>query len=102
MSWPGSVEARIRTDYNGADREAAAALLPREDELPLRPPYEQVLLAILTLARGDLGSLRHYADSARSDWRDVLLWAARPPDPDEPRTYEDLRRRLDLPPETGR
>jgi hypothetical protein len=89
----------MNADYSGADRDAAAALLPREDELPLQPPYERVLLAILTLARGDLGRLRHYADSARSDWRDVLYWTENPPDPDEPKTYEELLRRLGLPPD---
>jgi len=72
--------------------------LPREEELPLSPPYEGVLLAILSLAAGDLGLLRHFADRARSDWRDVLLWS-RPDDPDKPKTYEELRRRLGLPPD---
>jgi hypothetical protein len=75
MSLPGSVDTRLNADYSGADRQAAAALLPREDELPLNPPYERVLLAILTLARGELDTLRQCADSARSDWRDVLYWA---------------------------
>lgn len=93
------MEARIGTDYSGDDRQAAAALLPREDELPLTPPYEAVLLAILALAQGDLDLLSHYADSARTDWRDVLVWSAKPPDPDAPKTYEELRQRLGLPPE---
>lgn len=98
---PSSVQARIHADYTSADRQTATALLPHEDELPLTPPYESVLLAILTLAQGDLDALRHYADSARSDWRDVLYWSSTPPDPDGPKTYEELRQRLGLPPESG-
>jgi hypothetical protein len=99
MSLPSSVDARINADYSGADKDAAAALLPRVDELPLNPPYERVLLAILTLAQGNLDTLRHYADIARSDWRDVLYWTEHPPDPDEPKTYEELLQRLGFPPD---
>jgi hypothetical protein len=74
VSWPDAVRDTLAADF-GPRPDAAAALLPRRDELPLSPPYEQVLLAVLILAEGDLGRLGHYAARARSDWRDVLVWA---------------------------
>jgi hypothetical protein len=39
---------------------------------------ERVQLAILKLSEGDPDKLRHYADVAKSDFRDVLAWAEYP------------------------
>ena len=50
------------------------ALLPGIDELPLNPPYERVLQAIVRLAEGDIDQLHYYAGEAGKDWRDVLYW----------------------------
>lgn len=49
-------------------------LLPSEDELPLHPPIDRVWRAIVRLSAGDIDLLRHYADGAKKDWRDVLYW----------------------------
>jgi hypothetical protein len=80
--WPPAVRDRLAADF-GPRQQAAAALLPRRDDLPLQPPYEHVLRAVLILAEGDLGLLGHYAAQARSDWRDVLVWAFTSPDADQ-------------------
>jgi hypothetical protein len=60
---------------------------------------DRVLLAVLALSEGDLERLQHYADAAEADYRDVLYWAETPRQPDEPRSYDELRERLKLPPE---
>jgi hypothetical protein len=62
----------------------------------------RVLAAVIALAEGDLGRLRHFSEAAQSDFRDVLYWAEGPPMQDEPKSYEELRRRLRLPPESSR
>ncbi|TDB78211.1 hypothetical protein [Micromonospora sp. KC721] len=72
---PDSIEQRLAA----SSREYAASarhLLPSRDELPLTPPYERVLHAILDLAKGDWRLVRHYSQVAREDWRDVLYWAS--------------------------
>jgi hypothetical protein len=56
VSWPEAVRDRLAAGF-GPRGEAPAALLPRRDKLPPRPPYEHVLLAVLMLAEGDLGLL---------------------------------------------
>jgi len=72
---PASVEQRLAaTDQEYA--WSARDLLPLPEELPLTPPYERVLHAILDLAKGDWRLVHHYSEAAREDWRDVLLWAS--------------------------
>ena len=44
---------------------------------------ERVQRAILMLAKGDLGKLRHFTDAAKKDYRDVLMWAEYPPTPEQ-------------------
>lgn len=69
--FPASVEQRLAAlpaDYAASARQ----LLPAGDDLPLSPPYERVLHAILDRAGGDWRRLRDLADLARTDWRDVL------------------------------
>jgi hypothetical protein len=58
-----------------------------------------VLLAVLQLADRDLTRLDHYARAAYADFRDVIFWAFTPREPDEPTTYDELRRRIGLPPD---
>jgi hypothetical protein len=66
----------------------------------LNPSQEdRVLRAVLTLSEGDLERLRYYAEVAETDYRDVLYWAETPRQPEAPRSYEELRERLNLPPE---
>jgi hypothetical protein len=72
----------------GADAdEALAALLTIGDQPGDREPG-RVRRAVLTLSRGDLARLRHFVDRVHQDYRDVLMWAEYPDDPDshaEPR-----------------
>lgn len=60
---------------------------------------DRVLRAVLILSEGDFERLRHYSEVAETDYRDVLYWAETPRQSDEPRTYEEVRDRLKLPPE---
>ncbi len=71
--------------------QARGILNPSQDD--------RVLRAVLTLSEGDLDRLRHYAEVADTDPRDVLYWAETPRQSDEPRTCEEVRDRLKLPPE---
>jgi hypothetical protein len=61
---------------------------------------DQVLQAVLNLSPGDLRRLRHFSDVAAIDSRDVLIWAEAPRQAGEPASYDELRERLNLPPET--
>jgi hypothetical protein len=54
---------------------------------------------VLKLSEGDLGRLHHFRDAALRDSRDVLYWAEASRDPSEPQTWEELRERLQLPPD---
>jgi hypothetical protein len=57
----------------------------------------RVQLAVLALSEGSLERLRHFVEVAQVDYRDVLYWADNPPRDDEPKSWEELRRRLNLP-----
>lgn len=58
-------------------REEAAALVRRvcseHDRIEAR-----ARLAVLKLSDGDLGRLADYVAEARTDWRNVLMWAESP------------------------
>jgi len=71
---PEAVKSEIVAGFGPDSIAGVAALLPEIDELPLNPPYERVLRAIVRLAEGDVDQLRYYAGEARKDWRDVLYW----------------------------
>jgi hypothetical protein len=71
------------------DADRARAILQPDQTDP-------VLLAVIALSRGDLERLESFSEAAAADWRDVLCWAENPPE-DEPRSYDELRRRLGLP-----
>lgn len=72
---PDSIEERLAA-ASSEYAVSARHLLPLREELPLTPPYERVLHAILDLAKGDWRLVRHYSQVAREDWRDVLMWAS--------------------------
>jgi hypothetical protein len=59
----------------------------------------RIIVAVLKLSEGDLDRLRHFVDVANADSRDVIYWAEYPRDPGEPKSYVELRERLNLPPE---
>ena len=79
--------------FPGAAAGAARKVLdPLQDD--------RVLQAVLKLSLGDLGRLQHFSDIAAVDIRDVLTWAESPSREEEPASYDELRERLNLPPET--
>jgi hypothetical protein len=83
----------------GSEADDAMAVLMAYGEEPQDREPDWVRRAILTLATGDLSRLRHFAERAHQDYRDVLMWAESPRDPDEPQTYAELLERLGLPPD---
>lgn len=99
MAWSAAVAARLAADYPGSEKEAGEALLRSLGDRQPQANDERVLLAVLQLADCDLVRLAHYAAAARADFRDVIFWASTPREGDEPATYDELRRRLGLPPD---
>ena len=94
MTWPMPIGGRLAAEYP-TDAEAARDLVMQS--LGGREPVDadqRLVFAVLDLAHGDLSLLGHYAVRAREDFRDVLFWAETQPEPDEPRTYEELLARL--------
>src|SRR5665213_658108 len=97
MTLSEAIAARIAADFPGNEHQAREILLRSLEGHAPSPNDEQTLLAVLQLADGDLARLAHYASAASVDFRDVIYWAFTPPDPNDPKTYEELRRRLGLP-----
>jgi hypothetical protein len=86
------VEAQLVEAFPGdVVGQARGMLNPSQDD--------RVLRAVLTLSEGDLDRLRHNAEVADTDPRDVLYWSETSRQSDEPHTYEEVRDRLNLPPE---
>jgi hypothetical protein len=94
---PESAEFELRRVFAEPLWASARERLPALEDLPAEAPFERVLRAVVRLADGSLEALSHYASSAREDWRDVLYWAEHPRDDSDPKSYEELRRRLGLP-----
>ena len=97
MSRPGQVEAAVHGTFPEAAWNEALAILPTPTQFPSEVAVDRILLAVVSLASGDLDALKHYSERALADWRDVLYWYEHPRDPGEPTSWEDLRRRLGLP-----
>jgi hypothetical protein len=96
---PAAVLHEVAARFSPSDVDRVTAALPPAHALAEGAPYERVLLAVVELASGNVAQVAHYADAARRDWRDVLYWAEHAPDEHEPRSYEELRNMLRLPPE---
>jgi hypothetical protein len=92
MRYSPEVEALLERLFPAPVTDQARRLLS-----PIRD--DRLLHAILGMSDGDLERLQHFREVAEAEPRDVLLWAESPRDADEPRTYEDLRERLNLPAE---
>jgi hypothetical protein len=90
------LRSAIELMFSVAEAETVALLLPSQGELPPTCEFDRVLLSILRLSEGDVERLRHFADVARRDWRDVVLWAETPRHEGEPTSWPELRRRLGL------
>ena len=79
------VERKVNDTFAAPDRRAAIDLLINEcgRNLPFKndaiPKHlEQIRLAVLKLANGNLEQLRRHIQTAKSDWRDVILFAESP------------------------
>jgi hypothetical protein len=68
------IEIRVAADFTPEQRNETLSILELLDE-ELGGGNYRVLRCVLFLARGDLARLVHFADRARSDWRDVIYWA---------------------------
>lgn len=91
--------ARVAEGLFGAEATRAMAVLSTYGHAPHHREPERVRHAILALSEGDFERLRHFLEQADKDYRDVLFWGEYPRDPHEPKTYEQLRRELGLPPD---
>lgn len=100
--WHLAPAVTLPTDIEQLVRENFPADAVDEARSILRPQMgSRVLMAVVLLSKGDLTKLRHFSDAAAKDFRDVLYWAEYPPGDDEPKSYEEMRERLHLPPEKG-
>jgi hypothetical protein len=84
--------AAVAQQFPSNDAATVIALLGDLDS-------ERVQRSILQLAEGDIDRFLHFASRAQQDSRDVIMWADEPRGDDEPKSYEELRARLGLPPD---
>jgi hypothetical protein len=96
MSLSEPVENELRITFAGPLHTAAREHLPTSSDLPSEAPLDRVQIAVIRLAGGDIDALAHYSGRAKGDWRDVLYWADHPREENEPKSDEELRRRLGL------
>ena len=80
----------------GGQADEVLALLALYGSGEDRDGVTRVQRAVIALSGSDIELVRHYVDAAQQDFRDVLFWAEHPPERDEPRTFDELRRRLGL------
>lgn len=81
-------EERIALLFVPADQEMVRAILRDEcgNNLPLYPnsneqELERIRFAVLKLSAGSVDQLQEAVRAAKTDWRDVLLWAGFANDP---------------------
>jgi hypothetical protein len=91
------VQAAVRRSFPEPVWQEAFDTLPSPGQFRSEVAVDRVLLAVVALASGDLEALKHYSGRALADWRDVLYWHEHPREPDEPTSWEELRKRLGLP-----
>lgn len=93
-----ALEAEVRSTF-GSESDEVLVLLNTYGSQSTHREVDRVRRAILTLSRGEVERVRHNVEVAQRDYRDVLCWAEYPPDPAEPKSYQELRERLNLPPD---
>src|SRR4051812_40148304 len=93
-----SLKPAVEADFPGEGDAALAELMSYRDGAE-DEDSDRVRRAVLALAGGDMGRLRHFMDRARQDFRDVLMCAETPVGEDDPQTYVELRARIGLPPD---
>ena len=73
------VERKVATIWSSEEERAIARTeLRRYGVESYEPEVERVRLAILKLSEGALGELRRMTEAAKTDYRDVLMWAEYP------------------------
>ena len=95
---PDSLPDLVLDAFGAAAGEAMTVLMAYRDGAT-DEGADRVRRAVLNISNGDLGLVRHFTDVAGEDFRDALYWAEYPADPDQPKTYGELRARLGLPPD---
>ena len=78
------VIAAIRTQFSSAEQPLVLELLQRYGDAPHEREQDRVCLALLELSQGDVGKLREALDVAKTDYRDVLVWAGERTNPVSP------------------
>jgi len=68
------VDRIIRRDFSVEQYDAVFSILQKIGE----PEVPRVQLAVLKLAGGDIEQVVKYTEVARSDYRDILMWAEYP------------------------
>ena len=86
---PGAVELAVRAAFPDTDAASIMALLDTYGVEPHERERQRVQLAIVELCAGDPGRVAAYVGVAKTDYRDILAWAAGPPP-----TAEDAARDL--------
>lgn len=69
------VIAVVQTQFSPAEQPLALELLQRYGDAPHEREHDRVCLALLELSEGDVGKLREALAVAKTDYRDVLVWA---------------------------
>jgi hypothetical protein len=73
------VESKVAATWpSDADRARARGVLGRYGAAPHEREVDRVQLAIIKLAEGSLDELEKMAAAAKTDYRDVLMWAEYP------------------------
>ena len=92
MEVTADLVAEVERQFAESEIESVISLLGELDSA-------RVQRAVVRLADGDIDRLLHFIARAQEDSRDVIFWAEEPRSDDEPATWEELRVRLQLPPE---
>ena len=70
---------RVKKDFKSSERDEVLSILSElKREHVMAKSYDNWFnthMAILHLSKGDLDAVRHYTESAKSDFRDVIYWA---------------------------
>jgi hypothetical protein len=93
------VAKRVVAEFEANEVDHAREILSSIHDIgAFNTSMNRVQLAIIKLANGDLTELERMSIAANADWRDVLYWADYPPD--APRTWTEVKAKLNLPPGT--
>jgi len=86
------VRRTIEEQYAPSERDEVYAAVE-----PFIADGARVPLCILHLAQGRIADVKHYADCARKDYRDVIFWAENPEEAalDTPEKIENFQQMLE-------